>query len=122
MQADQTVKKVLEDLRKNGGGIAKLTQTWNDENGNFYRVYSDGFIIQGGSSAKGTVSLMKEFSNENYKVVCNGIGASSNGTSTTVVSFVSELANIQSKKKSSFAFADVGFGVPNSCNWIAAGF
>lgn len=51
------------------GGIAKLTQTWNDENGNFYRVYSDGFIIQGGKSDKtytGPVSLNTSFSGTNY--------------------------------------------------------
>lgn len=36
------------DLDIQNAGIVYITETWHDTNGNWYRVYSDGWCEQGG--------------------------------------------------------------------------
>lgn len=52
-------------------------ESWHDENGNWYRVYSDGWCEQGGTftSATGANQLLtfhKPFANTNYTVFGQG--------------------------------------------------
>lgn len=47
--SDQTVKKVLDYLKANGGGKYKVIESWRSEDGSsWYRKWSDGLIEQGG--------------------------------------------------------------------------
>jgi hypothetical protein len=47
-------------------------ESWHDENGNWYRVYSDGWCEQGGfyggtiSQSSYTIPLLKAYANANY--------------------------------------------------------
>lgn len=56
-----------------GGGTAKIVETWH-EGTEWYRVWSDGFIDQGGSLESSsaisnkTISLPKEMPNANYSL------------------------------------------------------
>ena len=82
-----------------------------------YRVWSDGFIEQGGfksatNSDEESVSFNKQFSNTNYIVT---VGAQSNGYNTGVI------VAVKSKSRNSMilfggAYVDVGI------NWIASRF
>ena len=49
-----------------------VTQTWRDGN-NWYRVWSDGWIEQGGKSGGKTITLNKPFTTTNYTAVGNGV-------------------------------------------------
>lgn len=54
-------------------------ESWHDENGNWYRVYSDGWCEQGGKTNQGsasiTVTLLKPFVDTNYNINANLIGS-----------------------------------------------
>lgn len=57
--ADSTVKAVLNHLLQNGGGISTIVDEWR-EGSEWYRVWSNGLIEQGGigtTASNGTVSL-----------------------------------------------------------------
>lgn len=71
------VLKTLDDFNQRissmGGGVV---ESWDDGKGNWYRKYSDGFIIQGGcsmvtSSVYGevTVTLNTEFKTTSYVAI-----------------------------------------------------
>lgn len=65
----------------NSAGIRTVVDTY--VNGNFwYRVYSDGWIEQGGvsgsmSNSSISVTLLKSFSNTNYSVICSNYDSTS---------------------------------------------
>lgn len=80
--ADQTTKKVLEFLKNRNSADAYVVETGGDST-SWYRVWSDGFIEQGGALAmkssssqsdtgnnKAAVSLHKPFSNTDYVFLC----------------------------------------------------
>lgn len=51
--SDQTVKKVLDYLKANGGGTSKVVEEWHAEDGSsWYRKWSSGLIEQSGTTAK----------------------------------------------------------------------
>lgn len=70
-EANSTVKAVLNHLLQNGGGAAKIVET-SDNGSTFYRKYSDGFVIQGGTTATNdsqpTVTLPIEMRDTKYNV------------------------------------------------------
>lgn len=67
----------------NNPPAAEIVETYHDDAGNWYRVYSDGWIEQGGVSpalninAAKTINFLKPFKNNNY--VCLTIGLDWNG-------------------------------------------
>lgn len=83
---NETVKKVLEDLRKNGGGIKIIEQ--NSNGAIAWRIWSNGFIEQwltssdtllhGNESMNKTFTFPKPFSDTSYALV--GVGILVDGT------------------------------------------
>ena len=71
--ADQTTKKVLEFLKNRNSADAYVVEVGGDST-SWYRVWSDGFIEQGGvtsqaGSAGSTVSFHEPFKDSNYSFV-----------------------------------------------------
>lgn len=69
--ADQTTKKVLEYLKNRNSADAYVIETWSSGS-DWYRVWSDGFIEQGGflsESGQTQITLNKPFQNTNYCVL-----------------------------------------------------
>ena len=58
----------------------ELVENWKDENGNWYNLYSDGWLEQGGIfrsiNSEITVNLNLEFSDNKYSLVCSGNNSS----------------------------------------------
>lgn len=53
--------------------VIECIESWHDDEGNWYRIYSDGFIEQGGrfssrDSTVATITFHKEFSNNKYYI------------------------------------------------------
>lgn len=124
--ADPTVKKVLEDLRKNGGDISTIVDEWR-EGSEWYRVWSNGLIEQGGRYEHGsstsqltvTISLNKGFSSADYAVV-----ASPQNTNATNAGGQNMNFRIGQSTNSSFlisAYGNSGGDVTNAVNWYAVG-
>ena len=64
------------------------TETYSDDDGNWYRVYPDGWCEQGGKytgASSCSVNLLKVFSSTNYSIVISG---TAKFTSKTTTSFV----------------------------------
>lgn len=122
--SDPTVLKTLNWIKgqlEGGSSEATVVETYRSGS-SWYRVWSDGFIEQGGISSRGsTVSFHKSFSNADYQLVFTGIGSVTNGTDTDIT-WVVGLTFTKSKSKSSFSINDAGFGVPTSFSWIATGY
>lgn len=61
------------------------TETYHDDEGNWYRVYPDGWLEQGGkvaTTSTGTVvNLLKPYSNANYSVMRTDVSSSTTGSS-----------------------------------------
>lgn len=80
--ADATVKKVLDFLKNRNSADAYIVETGGDST-NWYRVWSDGLLEQGGSytAANGTntVTFLKPFSNADY-FIGNNRATNSDGT------------------------------------------
>ena len=57
--SDQTVKKVLDYLKANGGGNYKVIEEWH-EGTEWYRVWSSGLVEQGGLADVTNASNGKE--------------------------------------------------------------
>ena len=124
--ADPTVKKVLDDLRKNGGGISKIVEEWR-EGSEWYRVWSNGLIEQGGRYEHGsstsqltvTISLNKVFSNMDYAVVASPQNTNATNSGGQNMNF-----RIGQSTNSSFlisAYGNSGVDVTNAVNWYAVG-
>lgn len=86
--SDQTVKKVLDYLKANGGGNYKVIEEWH-EGTEWYRVWSSGLIEQGGladvtnASDGKEVTFLKAFST----VVLNTTATVKDNTQGTNLAF-----------------------------------
>lgn len=71
--ADATVKAVLNHLLQNGGGISTIVDEWR-EGSEWYRVWSNGLIEQGGfvpTQVQSNISFNTAFTSTNYSfLVC----------------------------------------------------
>lgn len=85
----------------------------------YYRVYSDGYIEQGGQTASWsnnpdtTITLHKAFSNANYTVSCINIGSTKDGYTGDVC--------LKSKASSSFVI-NCHTNNRGGLNWFACGY
>ena len=75
--ANETVKKVLDTLNQRISSVGGVVDKWSDGQGNFWRKYADGFVIQGytytgnpKTNAEIPVTFPTQFSTTNYKVLC----------------------------------------------------
>lgn len=74
--------KADKDLVNVSSNVSVCIESWHDENGNWYRVYSDGWCEQGGSLTptgtgsytSGTITFPKSFKDTNYKCFIMGSG------------------------------------------------
>lgn len=76
--ADQTTKKVLDFLKNRNSADAYVVETWS-EGSEWYRVWSDGFIEQGGTvstttNTNITTTLNKSFTSTQYNLQLSGFG------------------------------------------------
>lgn len=101
-------------------GLPHIVETYSNGT-DWYRVYSDKWLEQGGTTSRGTITFKKPFKDTNYSITVNGLGISSN-TATTNVNWTSNTYNITSKSKGSFLFSTSSHEIPNSCSWSAFGF
>jgi hypothetical protein len=92
------------------------TETYSDEFGNWYRIYPDGWIEQGGkvaATAQGIViNLLKPYSNANYSVMRTNESSSTTGSSA-------RMEGVYSLTKTSFTVD--GFSGVTSVIWEAKG-
>jgi hypothetical protein len=95
--------KAQTDLANVTANVDFVIESWNDENGNWYRKYRSGWIEQGGVSefntAAGIVTFIVEFSTTKFTVTCSqttrenshidtgGVGAGPEIGSYTTTSF-----------------------------------
>lgn len=84
-EANQTVLKVLRDLKEKTG-LGGVTDSWTDGQGNFWRKYADGWIEQGGEVKSKTsqieVSLHVSMKDATYTVLLTS-GDSTNDSDGT---------------------------------------
>lgn len=82
--ANETVKKVLNNLNQRISSVGGVVDKWSDGNGNWWRRYADGFILQGGvkpkGSSSGTITLNIAFMTVNYTVLATDVEDSSPDT------------------------------------------
>ena len=119
-QADRAKSTVDNKLEKDLSNITKTTLfskmfTTYVNGTEWYRVWPDGWIEQGGLAAKGgsvTITFLKAFSNTNYTVVATSVGT--NGE--IYAQCISKLSTTQMKISNSGGSANI----PKS--WYACGF
>lgn len=119
--ADQTTKKVLEFLKNRNSADAYVVEAGGDST-SWYRVWSDGFIEQGGwlenTDTQQTVSFSKPFSSSDYFVT---VMIETNGNRAQVCMF-----GIGAKSAADFTFRTVAGNSANPTatrkTWYAAGF
>lgn len=80
--------KMDRDGMNAGNPACVITETYHDNNGNWYRVYSDGWCEQGGATSVGadapiTVTLLKAYTNNLYSVQITINGTASSPNSNT---------------------------------------
>ena len=97
----------------NGSTIRYITQTWNSGN-SWYRVYSDGWIEQGGKasmpSSEGSITLHKAFSSTAYCVYGTSAGQTN-------------VLNIEYKAKTTTMFyTDYAGTATGNYYWYACGY
>lgn len=64
--------KANTDLSNVSANIDYVVESYDDGNGNWYRIYKSGWLEQGGVSNTGqTVNFLKPFANTNYSIVGN---------------------------------------------------
>lgn len=70
---NELVKKVLNHINEKINSVGGVVDKWSDGNGNWWRKYSDGFIVQGGTepytAKSGVVTFHIPFSTANCVVV-----------------------------------------------------
>lgn len=113
--ADQTTKKVLDFLKNRNSADAYVVETGGDST-SWYRVWSDGFIEQGGVqqidvNSKITVTLPISFSNATYTLV--GTGSESPNTASY------DKFQITSRSEISFKVYTLN---ANTVFWMASGY
>ena len=72
--------KADKDLVNVSTNVSVCIESWHDENGNWCRVYSDGWCEQGGRGTfahnkRVTVNLAKEYVNANFNVILSSVQA-----------------------------------------------
>lgn len=93
-----------------------IVETFKDNNGNWYRVYSDGWIEQGGnfgaafsSYTEKTITLLKPFSDKYYNISAIGSHTSALGDCPTV------------KTKTTTQFSVIVYNSQGFASWQACG-
>ena len=92
--ANETVKKVLNNLNQRISSVGGVVDKWSDGQGNWWRKYSDGFLVQGykysgdpSTNKNISISFPTSFSDANYKVLCETtITGWAKGLNTDVIS------------------------------------
>ena len=71
---------------KKGYELAYIKEKYSDGNGNWYRVWSDGWVEQGGTypAAHTAVTFLKPFANTNYTFIISGNMNAGNKTTTSI--------------------------------------
>ena len=81
--ANATVKKVLNHLNQKISSVGGVTKTWKSSDGTqWYRVFSDGFIEQGGTGTGAdvtTITLNTPFAKADYYASVTPVGNNSEG-------------------------------------------
>lgn len=78
------------------------TETYSDDDGNWYRVYPDGWCEQGGLAVAGVNNLLKAFNTNKFRM-----GLSPNSSTHSYVS-----------ARTTTTFTITG----GSCDWVARGY
>ena len=109
--------------KPNIGSGGLLVDSWNDDDGNWYRKYDDGFIEQGGVTSGGklptitTITLHRSFSSVNYTIAFCPYGAPVTGGYNN---------GLQEGSKTTSRFSIVGHDAANKTinnfSWYAAGY
>lgn len=107
--ASPVVKSVLDAL-----GVSYVVGQGSDENGNWWRRFSNGWVEQGGLSNSNTVILPIEFANTSYSI-------SITSASRPVVSYP-ETNRSTTKFTVSKARTYDDVNMPNNSFWEAKGF
>jgi hypothetical protein len=116
----QMQTKAQKDLGNVDSNIDFVIESWKDGSGNWYRKHRSGWIEQGGivtwsGSSYQTLTVLKEFTNENYFVnVVVGVGGS---TGTSYTNFVT----IANKTVSGFQFK-TNATESKTAAWFACGY
>lgn len=76
-------------------------ETFHDENGNWYRLYPDGWIEQGGrfltSGTSGTLTFLKPMKDANYSIMSSESTFTNNSSDTSGVSECTYWSNFTDK-------------------------
>ena len=98
-------------------------ETYSDDDGNWYRVYPDGWCEQGGldnttgSGTLATVTLLKPFKDANYFVTRTNLSG------TTYNGYSGYVAGVQTRTNTSFTFkTDSAATYSNGNVWEARGY
>lgn len=95
-----------------------LIKSYSDEDGNFYRIYSDGWCEQGGffyqpANAPGTINLLLPYKDVNYRISAIEYNSGGAVLSITSGSKSEEKFALQNKQAASYGF---------SCDWLCFGY
>lgn len=93
-----------------------IVETYSDDNGNWYRIWSDGWVEQGGtfgaafsSYTEKTITLLKPFSDKYYHISAIGSHTSALGDCPTV------------KTKTTTQFSVIVYNSQGFASWQACG-
>lgn len=116
--------KADKDLSNVTVNVITLKEEWHDNNGNFYRVYSDGWCEQGGitnyNNTDYTLSLLKAFKDTNFKIFFQPQKPNS---ATSVDSSFDIIVKSKTKTTVSIFLYARQVNDPNtSLNWYACGY
>lgn len=117
---EELATKANTDLSNVSSNIDYVAESYDDGNGNWYRIYKSGFIEQGGLANTGqTVNFLKAFANTNYTILGNEklsnqtnpwANAAFKAMSCTTSSFYCYLSNINNQNN-----------ISTSVSWYACG-
>ena len=124
--ANPTVKAVLNHLLHNGGGKSKIIEEWR-EGSEWYRVWSNGLIEQGGigtTASNGIVSLTfkKPFATSNYFLYGLMDHNSNSAVSFKCVENPPKTSSSATLKATYCLAGDNGILPNTSFSWFAIGF
>jgi hypothetical protein len=108
--ASQMQMKAQTDLANTNSNIDFVVESWNDGQGNWYRLYRSGWLEQGGKiayTANPTITLFKEFRNTNYHVFLTDIDTSDTGgmaSQSAVASQTTTTLTLSTTSEANFIF------------------